>query len=55
MTNAVEQIDDHAVSQLEPVDEHDAMNDAELVERIAGPVAGRLTRLALENGMTLTT
>ena len=53
MTNAVEQIDDHAVSQLEPVHEHDAMNDAELVERIAGPVAGRLTRLALENGMTL--
>ena len=29
MTNAVEQIDDHAVSQLEPVHEHDAMNDAE--------------------------
>ena len=53
MTNAVERIDDHAVSQLEPVDEHQTMNDAELVERVAGRVAGRLTRLALQNGTTL--
>ena len=53
MTNAVERIDDHAVSQLEPVHEHRTMNDAELVERVAGPVAGRLTRLALQNGTTL--
>ena len=53
MTNAVERIDDHAVSQLEPVDEHRTMNDAELVERVAGRVAGRLTRLALQNGTTL--
>ena len=53
MTNAVERIDDHAVSQLEPVHEHRTMNDAELVERVAGRVAGRLTRLALQNGTTL--
>ena len=53
MTNAVERIDDHAVSQLEPVHERRTMNDAELVERVAGPVAGRLTRLALQNGTTL--
>ena len=53
MTNAVERIDDHAVSQLEPVHERRTMNDAELVERVAGPVAGHLTRLALQNGTTL--
>ena len=53
MTNAVERIDDHAVSQLEPVHEHRTMNDAELVERVAGRVAGRLTRLVLQNGTTL--
>ena len=41
------------MSQLEPVHEHRTMNDAELVERVAGRVAGRLTRLALQNGTTL--